>query len=97
MEGVLDAALTVDVPAGIERGRPARQALADRAQDVACDATFHPLLVEALIDVRGIDLVQASRFGKRGRWRPCEAHVRPHVAGAVDVVAPFVSASTTTN
>ena len=68
---LLDAALTEDVPAGIERGRPARHALADRADLEVADATLHPLLVKTLIEAHGIDLYagEALREAWR-RWAP---------------------------
>ena len=55
LEVLLDAALTEDVPAAIDRCRPSRQALADCALHVVGNATFHPLLFEALLEGHRID------------------------------------------
>ena len=64
---LLDAALTEDVPAGIERGRPPLPTAANRAHTVVGDATLHPLLLETLLEGRRIDLdaAQALREARR--------------------------------
>ena len=73
LEVRLHAALTEDVPPGIERAMPARHALADRAHEVDGDATFHPLLVETLVEVQRIDFDarQALRDARRREAQRC--------------------------
>ena len=63
----LDAALRADVPGAIERGTPSRQSLTDGALQVVSDATFHPPLVEALLEVQVIELDAGQAFRKARR------------------------------
>ena len=63
LEVLVDAALTERVPAGIERGRPARQALTDQEHQLVGDATFHPLLVNTVIEAQGIQLDAGQAIG----------------------------------
>ena len=71
LEVLLDAMLTEDVPEGMERGKPAGQAAADRAHEVVGDAIVQPHLVETLLEGRSIDL-DACQAVREARCRVFE-------------------------
>ena len=98
LEVLLDAALTDEVPAGIDLGRPAWEAAANRAHVVVGKATFHVLLVETLLERRRIDLENRSgASGSEADGGRAKRMWMPYVVGEVDVVGPFVSPSTSSN
>ena len=97
LEVWLDAALTADVPAGIESGRLARHSAEDRAHEVIGDATVHPLLIETLLESRRVYLDEGQALREPRRREAERSSCAATLRFTFIVVAPFVWCSAISN